>query len=168
MAEVKEFRHLLEQIQQMPDTQNLGQSQECWEEMEQKSQWIGQLAEQIFQKYSGSFVTPRIPESDPPAPILQAALEYMNNQKNYSSLLQPGLFRKVQHDRRAPVMRFVALRHLELRRAAALPVHRPAALLVGARDDLDLVRNHERRVESQSEVPDDRLILVFGHELLGP
>ena len=96
MAEVKEFRHLLEQIQQMPDTQNLGQSQERWEEMEQKSQWMGQLAEQIFQKYSGSFVTPRIPESDPPAPILQAALEYMNNQKNYSSLLQPGLFRKVQ------------------------------------------------------------------------
>ena len=34
-------------------------------------------------------------------------------------------------------------------------------------EDLHLVRDHKRRVESQSEVADDRLVLVLLHELLG-
>ena len=78
-----------------------------------------------------------------------------------------GLFGEVQDDRRPAVVRLVALLHRELGRAVALPVHGFAALLVGSGDDLHLVRDHERRVEPQTEVADDRLILVLGHELLG-
>ena len=72
-----------------------------------------------------------------------------------------------QDDRRPAVVRLVALLHRELGRAVALPMHGFAALLVGSGDDLHFVRDHERRVEPQTEVADDRLILVLGHELLG-
>ncbi len=39
--------------------------------------------------------------------------------------------------------------------------------LIGFGEDLDLVGHHERRVESQSEMTDDRLVLVLLHKLLG-
>ena len=41
------------------------------------------------------------------------------------------------------------------------------AVLIRAGKYLDLVRYHERRVESQSEMSDYGLILILGHELLG-
>ena len=40
-------------------------------------------------------------------------------------------------------------------------------LLIGFGNDLDLVGHHERRVETQPEMPDYRLVLVLLHEFLG-
>jgi len=78
------------------------------------------------------------------------------------------VFGEVQRDRRAAVVLLVGLFHLEFGRSGAAPAHGPGALLPRTGHDLHLVRDHERRVEAQSEVADDRLVLVFGHELLGP
>ena len=46
-------------------------------------------------------------------------------------------------------------------------MHGLGPLLIGAGEDFDLVGDHERRIETQTEVADDGLVLVFGHELLG-
>ena len=73
----------------------------------------------------------------------------------------------MQHDGRAAVARLVGLLHLELGRPGAAPMYGFRTLFIGFRENLDLVRHHECRVESQSEVADDRLVLVLLHELLG-
>ena len=106
-----------------------------------------------------------LPEGDghgqEPAVLLQQPLD----------LRLVGIFerilRQMQHDGRAAVVRLVRLLHLELGRARAAPMHglRPLAERTG--DDLDLVRHHEGRIESQAEMADDRLVLVLLHELLG-
>ena len=62
----------------------------------------------------------------------------------------------------------VGLLHGELAAAVALPVNGLRSLLIGKRIDGDKRRYHERRIEAQSKVTDDlivvRLILVFIHE----
>ena len=62
----------------------------------------------------------------------------------------------------------VGLLHGELAAAVALPVNGLRSLLIGKRINGDKRRYHERRIEAQSEVADDlivvRLILVFIHE----
>ena len=78
-----------------------------------------------------------------------------------------ALLREVEHDARAAVAGLVGLLHFELGRPRTAPVHGACALAPRAGDDLHPVRHHERRVESETEVTDDRLVLVFGHELLG-
>lgn len=45
-------------------------------------------------------------------------------------------------------------------------MHRLRTLLIGLREDFHLVGNHERRVETETEMSDYRLILVLGKELL--
>ena len=77
------------------------------------------------------------------------------------------ILREVQHDGRAAVAGLVGLLHLELGRPGAAPVHGLGALAEGPGEYLDLVGDHERGVESQSEVPDDGLVLILFHELLG-
>ena len=78
------------------------------------------------------------------------------------------ILRQVQDDGRTAVMRLVGLLHFEFGRPGAAPAHGLGTLLPGFRYDLHLVGHHERRVETQSEMPDDRLVLVLLHELLGP
>ena len=77
------------------------------------------------------------------------------------------IFREVQHDGRAAVASLVGLLHLELGGSGAAPMHGLGPLAERFGEYLDLVRHHERRVESQSEVADDGLILILLHELLG-
>ena len=77
------------------------------------------------------------------------------------------ILRQVQDDGRTAVMRLVGLLHFEFGRPGAAPAHGLGTLLPGFRNDLHLVGHHERRVETQSEMPDDRLVLVLLHELLG-
>ena len=72
----------------------------------------------------------------------------------------------MQYDRRAAVAFAVGLLHRILGRSVAAPVHALAAVAVGAGEDLDLVGHHERRVEAQSEVTYDGLVLILGEELL--
>ena len=73
----------------------------------------------------------------------------------------------MQDDRRTAVTGLVGLLHFELGRTGAAPMYRFGSLLKGFREDFDLVGDHERRVEAQSEVPDDGLVLIFLHKLLG-
>ena len=77
------------------------------------------------------------------------------------------ILRDVQHDGRAAVAGLVGLLHFELGSSGAAPMHGLRPLAERFRKDFDFVRDHERRVESQSEVADDRLILILLHELLG-
>ena len=75
--------------------------------------------------------------------------------------------RKVQYDRGSPVALLGRFLHFVFGRSFATPVYRLGALLVGAGENLHFVGDHESGVESQTEVADDRLVLVFLHELLG-
>ena len=77
------------------------------------------------------------------------------------------ILRKMQDDRRAAVMLRIGLLHFEFGRAGAAPMHGLGLFLIGFGEDLDLVGHHERRVEAQSEMTDDRLVLVLLHKLLG-
>ena len=52
-----------------------------------------------------------------------------------------------------------ALFHIEFRTAVTLPVYRLRAFLPGQRVDMHLVRHHKRRIEAQTEMSDD-LILI--------
>ena len=63
----------------------------------------------------------------------------------------------------------VAVAHLEFGRAVAAPHYALCALLVRERAYLHLGRDHEGRVEAQTEVADDGVgrVLVFGKEFLG-
>ena len=60
------------------------------------------------------------------------------------------------------------LLHRVLGRAVARPAHRLRALLIGAGDDLHLVGHHESRIESEAEMPDDRVVLILLEKLLRP
>ena len=75
------------------------------------------------------------------------------------------ILRKMQDDRRAAVMLRIGLLHFEFGRAGAAPMHGLGLFLIGFGKDLDLVGHHERRVEAQSEMTDDRLVLVLLHKL---
>ena len=75
--------------------------------------------------------------------------------------------RKVQYDRGPPVALLGRFLHFVFGRSFATPMYRLGALLVGAGENLHFVSDHESGVESQSEVADNRLVLVFLHELLG-
>ena len=77
------------------------------------------------------------------------------------------ILREVQHDGRAAVACLVSLLHLELGRPGAAPMYGFRTLFIGFRENLDLVRHHECRVESQSEMSDNGLVLILLHELLG-
>ena len=77
------------------------------------------------------------------------------------------IFREVQYDARTAVAGLVGLLHFEFGGPGAAPMHALRSLAERPGEDLHLARDHERRVESQSEVADDRLVLVLLHELLG-
>ena len=97
MAEVKDFLQMLKNMQQAQNAADLTQTKAQQLAMEGKIQQIQYLTEQVRCRFEGVFIAPRIPESDPPEQIVQQALSYMENDKNYNFLLRPsGLFRKAQ------------------------------------------------------------------------
>ena len=77
-----------------------------------------------------------------------------------------GIIVQIQGDDRTAVF-LLDLLHLIGRRAVAAPLHGLRALLPGKRLDGDLLRDHERAVESEAEMADDAadLVLVFLQEL---
>lgn len=78
-----------------------------------------------------------------------------------------AVFREVQDNVRSAVTLFFSLLHRVFGRSVAAPFHRFGVFLVGAGDDFDFVGHHECRIEPQSEVTDDTLVLVFLEELFG-
>ena len=73
----------------------------------------------------------------------------------------------VENDGCSAVAALLQLLHLKLGRAVAAPMDSLSSLLPRLSEDLDLVGNHKRRVETQTEVSDDGLILILIEELLG-
>ena len=73
----------------------------------------------------------------------------------------------MQYNGRSSVVHFVGFLHFEFGSTRTTPMHCFCSLFVGLGDDLHLVRHHEGRVETQTEVTDNRLVLVFFHELFG-
>ncbi len=64
-----------------------------------------------------------------------------------------------------------ALRHLKLGTAVTFPMYGRRALLPGKGIDVHLIRHHERRIKSQTEMSDDLVVvgfvLIFGYKIGG-
>ena len=78
-----------------------------------------------------------------------------------------AVFRHVHHDIRSAVL-LVDFLQCELRRSVAAPLH-GRSILIALRQNIHAVADHERAVESQSEVTDDRIgiLLVLIQEVVG-
>ena len=77
-----------------------------------------------------------------------------------------AVVRDMQDDIRSTVL-LLCVVNGELGCAVAAPAHGLAAVLIALRDDLHLVRHHERGIESEAEVSDDGvgLVLIFVEEV---
>ena len=73
---------------------------------------------------------------------------------------------EMEGDDRAAVCLF-AVFHVVFRRTVASPFHGLGAFLPGEGVDSDFFAHHERGIESETEVADDVLVLVFLEELTG-
>ena len=73
------------------------------------------------------------------------------------------------HNDAGTTIGFVCFLQCERRAAVAAPLH-GWGILIALCDNIDLLADHERTVETESEVPDDGIgiVLVFVKEVIGP